>query len=213
MDIAALILVNLNKIFPKPKRPCSRIPDSEDLIIPTNPATIDYFETQLNGADVKYGRYHKHIDFQITFVGLVKEKEYMDRLQEYIFTKGMSDNVRFTGFLAGQGLSEEYEKADIFVSPTLKEGFGLTVLEAMSYGLPVVASNVGAIPELIENRINGLLVEPEDPELLARAIRELIDGLDLTEKVKSNIKPYLARFKTIEEQLNQFYSKVANLIA
>ena len=64
MDFAPVILANLNKIFAKPKRPCSRHPAPRELIIPTNPATIDYFETQLNGADVKYGRYHKHIDFQ-----------------------------------------------------------------------------------------------------------------------------------------------------
>jgi len=64
MDIATLILVNLNKIFPKPKRPCSRIPDSEDLIIATDPATIDYFENQVNGAKDKYSFYQKYIDFQ-----------------------------------------------------------------------------------------------------------------------------------------------------
>ncbi len=59
--------------------------------------------------------YIRH-DVEIVFVGLVKEMDYMDRLQEYILTKGIANKVRFTGFLTGQALSEEYEKADIFVS-------------------------------------------------------------------------------------------------
>jgi len=148
--------------------------------------------------------YIKH-DFEITFVGLVKEKEYMDRLQEYILAKGTADRVRFTGFLTGQELSEEYQKADIFVSPTLKEGFGLAVLEAMSYGLPVIATNVGAIPELIDDKANGLMVDPANPEMLSRAIWELIDGSDFAEKVKNNVKRHSAQFKTIEDQFAQFY--------
>ena len=64
MHIATRVLINLNKIFPKPKRPCSRIPDSENLIIATDPATIDYFENQVNGAKDKYSFYQKYIDFQ-----------------------------------------------------------------------------------------------------------------------------------------------------
>lgn len=64
MDIATFILINLNKIFPKPKRPCSRTPDPKNLIIATNPATVDYFEIQINGANDKYSFYHKYINFQ-----------------------------------------------------------------------------------------------------------------------------------------------------
>jgi len=147
-------------------------------------------------------------DFEITFVGLVKEKEYMDRLQEYILAKGMAGRVRFTGFLTGQELSKEYEKADIFVSPTLKEGFGLTVLEAMSYGLPVIASNVGAIPELVEDGVNGLLVEPEDPKMLSKAIREILEKPTFRKLFQNSAKERSAQFEAIEKQFDMFYNKV-----
>ncbi len=151
--------------------------------------------------------YIKH-DFAITLVGLVKEKEYMDRLQEYILTKGISDKVRFTGFLNGRELSEEYEKADIFVAPTLKEGFGMAVLEAMSYGLPIVASNVGAVCEVIEDRINGLLVEPENPELLSSGIHEILEKPILKEQLQKNAIKRSSQFETIDEQFEQFYQAV-----
>ena len=154
--------------------------------------------------------YIKH-DFEITFVGLVKEKEYMDQLQEYILTKEISDKIRFTGFLTGQELSEKYEKADIFVSPTLKEGFGLAVLEAMSYGLAVIASNVGAIPEIIEDRLSGLLVELKNSESLAGAILEMLENPTFKERLQENAIKRCLQFKTIDEQFEQFYETGRNL--
>ncbi len=65
MDIATLILTNLNRVFPKPKRPCSRNPNPRNLITPTDPVTIDYFETQIKKGNV-YARnlYLKHVDFK-----------------------------------------------------------------------------------------------------------------------------------------------------
>lgn len=65
--------------------------------------------------------------------------------------------------------------ADVFVHPAMDEGFGLVVVEAAAAGLPIVASNVGGIPEIIEHGVNGLLVPPGDPQALAAAIQELID--------------------------------------
>ncbi len=155
---------------------------------------------------------HIQQEFEITFVGLVKEKDYMDKLQEYVHTKGVSDKVRFTGFLSGRQLSEEYKRADIFVLPTLKEGFGMTVLEAMSYGLPVVASNVGAIPELVDDGVNGLLFEPENQGLLSGAILEILEKPRFRKQLQNNAKERSAQFETIEEQFDQFHKKIVDLI-
>jgi len=154
--------------------------------------------------------YIKH-DFEITFVGLVKEKEYMDRLQEYILTKGISDKVRFTGFLAGQELSEEYEKADIFVSPTLKEGFGLTVLEAMSHGLPVIASRIGGISEQITDGQEGFLVPPGDIKTLANKLGRIISDFQLQIKMGVLGRKSSMTLMTIDRSLEQFYNIVAIL--
>lgn len=64
MDIATLILTNLNKIFPKPKRPCSRTPDPKSLIIPNNPMTIDYFENQMNKGNMYCQKVYKYENFK-----------------------------------------------------------------------------------------------------------------------------------------------------
>ncbi|MCB1842310.1 MAG: glycosyltransferase family 4 protein, partial [Halioglobus sp.] len=59
---------------------------------------------------------------------------------------------------------------DVFVFPSLHEGLGSTLLDAMSFGLPIVATNVGGIPDIVTHGVNGLLIEPERPEALLAAI-------------------------------------------
>ena len=81
--------------------------------------------------------------------------------------------VRFLG--ARSDVDRILSAADFFVLPSDTEGLPLSVLEAMAHGLPIVASRVGGIPEIIETSEHGLLVPPGDSEALAEAIRSLID--------------------------------------
>jgi len=81
--------------------------------------------------------------------------------------------VRFLG--ARSDVDRILSAADFFVLPSDTEGLPLSVLEAMAHGLPIVASRVGGIPEIIETSDHGLLVPPGDSEALAEAIRSLID--------------------------------------
>ena len=71
--------------------------------------------------------------------------------------------------------AHKYLKAfDLFVLPSIKEGMPWTVLEAMAAGLPIVAAKVGGVPEMIENGKSGILVEPQNPQELAAAIKKII---------------------------------------
>lgn len=82
-------------------------------------------------------------------------------------------NVRFAGFVENV---EDYLAAfDLFVYPSLHEGLGSALLDAMAFGLPIVASRVGGIPEIVEDGVNGLLVTPERPDELASALVRLLD--------------------------------------
>ena len=71
---------------------------------------------------------------------------------------------------------------DIYVQPSLKEGFGYSVLEAMAAGLPIIASHVGGIPEMIKNNDNGFLLFPRDVEGLVKKITELLNNPSLGKK-------------------------------
>lgn len=86
---------------------------------------------------------------------------------------GVADRVVFLGQV--QDMSEFYGDLDIFAFPSLTEGLGVAVLEAMAMELPVVAAAVGGVPEIVSNREDGVLVPPADPTAMTAAIMELID--------------------------------------
>jgi glycosyltransferase involved in cell wall biosynthesis len=97
---------------------------------------------------------------------------YERELRELAQSLGLSDCVRFTGFLDPPWPA--YENADIVLVPSRTEPFGNVAVEAMSLSRPVVASRVGGLPEIVDDGRTGLLVEPDEPESLARAIEELL---------------------------------------
>ncbi len=92
---------------------------------------------------------------------------------------GVYSNFCFWGWMSHNNLLDLYSQADIFVMPSLIEAFGVTFLEAMACGVPVIGTRVGGIPEIIQHEYNGLLVEPNNVDELANAIIRLLleDGL------------------------------------
>ncbi|MGB5344836.1 MAG: glycosyltransferase family 4 protein [Woeseia sp.] len=82
-------------------------------------------------------------------------------------------NVEFTGYVSE--VDDYLSVFDVFVFPSLHEGLGSTLLDAMSFGLPIVATAVGGIPDIIEDGINGYLIKPEQPEALLDGVRRILD--------------------------------------
>lgn len=94
-------------------------------------------------------------------------------LEGLVAQRGLADAVTFAG--ERQDVPDCLAALDVFVLPSLNEGMGRALIEAMAAGRPVIASRVGGVPALIEERRNGLLVPPADPAALARALRELLE--------------------------------------
>lgn len=86
----------------------------------------------------------------------------------------LPDGATFHGLLGKEALARLYATASVFALPTLREAFGLSFLEAMSFALPVVATRIEAIPEIVADGETGSLVPPRDPPALAHAIGALL---------------------------------------
>lgn len=112
------------------------------------------------------------IDDSVFFI--IGDGELRPELEKMIQNKGLGGKV----FLLGQ-IHDAYKflpAFDVFVLPSVKEGFPWALIEAMSAKLPVIATDVGAIPEIIDDRKNGLLIKPEDPAGLADKIKEVLEN-------------------------------------
>ncbi len=98
-----------------------------------------------------------------------------EEIEETIRTLRLEEWVQITGFIPDEDLPALYQGADVFAFPSLYEGFGIPVLEALACGTPVVASNTSSLPEAAGEA--ALLVDPEDVEALAEALwRLLVDS-------------------------------------
>jgi glycosyltransferase involved in cell wall biosynthesis len=112
-------------------------------------------------------RKFRNAKFIIAGKGLSNE---MKKLVDYATKLGVEDNIVFTGYFPDKKLPRLYQAADIFAFSTFYENLPFAVLEALSTGLPVVTTNVGGIPEMIESGKNGFLVEPANSRELADRI-------------------------------------------
>ncbi|NWG13900.1 MAG: glycosyltransferase [Acidobacteria bacterium] len=107
---------------------------------------------------------------------VVGEGECRQELESLVEEKELASCFHFAGF---QNRPAYYMGSfDMFVLPSLSEGLSSAILTAMACSLPVIATNVGGIPELVVDGLNGLLVPPKDPVALAQAIRSLADDPD-----------------------------------
>jgi len=103
---------------------------------------------------------------------------YWGYLQARVRRHGLEKHVRFAGVLPHSELVAIYQRADLVVNPSLSESFGISVIEGMACGVPVVATGVGGMRDTVLEGVTGLLVDPEQPELLAGAMKSILGDRD-----------------------------------
>ncbi len=125
---------------------------------------------------------------------LVGDGELRPAIEREIESRGIGDCVHMAG--KRTDISALLAGADIFVLPSKREGFPVSVLEAMASGLPVIATKVGGIPEVIKDGENGLLVPPGDPVGLSKAIARLVSNPAFGAELGARAR------KTVEEEFS-----------
>ena len=148
-------------------------------------------------------------DFHVHFVGAPTAEVSEGCMQQEIECRGIQKVVTYHGRQYGADKEKRFAEVDCFVHPTLDDCFPLVILEAMQHSLPVIATPVGAIPDMVIEGKSGMLVPTNDAQALANAILEIIRNPDLIVKMGSCGKlRYQERFTT-----NQFEETLLSVLS
>lgn len=110
---------------------------------------------------------------------------YKKMLEDLVKELKMSDRIRFLDY-SEKELPRQFKACDIFIRPSLSEGQGISFLEGMAAGLPVIATPVGGIPDFLKDGETGLMVEPRSPRLIAFQAQKLVSDRVLRDKITIN---------------------------
>ncbi len=151
------------------------------------------------------------VDLRLTIVDEMTpgDSYALDLIQKY----GLEDMVTFTGRLTTEELISQYSAAEIAVTPSVYEGFGLPAAEAMACNLPVVVTKAGALPEVVKDGETGIIVPPQSPYALAQAIKRLLEDEPLRQRMGRQGRERVERRFSWEQAARQIldvYEEVRN---
>ena len=152
---------------------------------------------------------NNNINAKLFLVGAGEEE---NKLKEYISELNLKQHVVFLGYKTNP--QAFIRKADLLVLPSSEEGFGRVLLEAMDVGIPVIGTRIGGIPEVIENEINGLLVNYGDVDNLKQSIIAILKDESLRLRIiQGGYKTINSRFrnKTYQKELENVYDTLLGI--
>jgi glycosyltransferase involved in cell wall biosynthesis len=135
--------------------------------------------------------YEKMPDAKLILVGDGEEREHLETLTDNL---GIRECVEFAGRVPHERVQDYMNQAEVFVLPSLSEGFPVTILEAMACGLPVVATRVGGLPDVIEDGVHGYLVRTKESNEIAETLLKLLQDEQLWETIS----------KTNKQKINEY---------
>lgn len=134
----------------------------------------------------------------------------LEKMKKKASECGVDDLTIFTG--KRDDVPEILSCIDVFVMPSIAEGFGNAIVEAMSMEKPVVGTRIGGIPEIIKDGVNGIIVPPEDPQALAKAIKDVIVNKPSTLKMLKQAKEDALSKFTIQGTARKWESLYRSLL-
>ncbi len=138
------------------------------------------------------------------------DHRYQEKLHEIVQMRGLQRCVTFSGFQ--KNVMEYVAAFDVFVLPSVLEGFGIVLLEAMALKKPIVASRVGGIPEVVEDGVTGLLVPPGDPKSLARVLVRLLRDPPTRFRMGQAGRQRLENYFTLEQTMAKLQGLYRSLV-
>jgi glycosyltransferase involved in cell wall biosynthesis len=150
----------------------------------------------------------KEKQFKIIFAGEVARNDYGEKFQQLVRDRQWCQHI---GFLSREQLRTQLATASFVVLPTLEDNCPMVVLEAMAAGVPVLASKVGGVPDLIEPEKNGLFCDPSRPESFREGVERILADRQWTQQLAANAQAEaLRRFhpRVIAEQHLEIYRDV-----
>lgn len=152
------------------------------------------------------------LPWRLTIAGsLSRDSETVDQLRKQIDRAGLSMRITLAGALSNEELAKLYASVDLFVLASRFEGYGMAISEATTYGLPVISTTAGAIPETLRPG-TGLLVPPDDVEALSAALRQLIEQPSERQRLGAAARDAARSFPTWRES-GELFSKALEAIA
>jgi mannosyltransferase len=144
----------------------------------------------------------KNPDWSVIIVGEITPDQtpFFEEQQQKIKTAGLAGQFIFTGKQPFERIPELFQAMSIITALSRNEGFGLTVLEAMSSGVPVIASTAGAWPEIINSTQTGRIVPIADVAATSRALNELINDSDTLEAMALQARQKVIDCYTVEQE-------------
>lgn len=155
---------------------------------------------------------NKGITYTLEAIKILKDQGYniiyihigtgdaLEELQAQVEQSNLEDTVYFAGFQEAKPVLSAF---DILVFSSIKEGLPYVPIEAGYAGVPVVATRVGGIPEIVSDKESGLLVDPKHPEQTAQAIQDLIDNSDKRESYAQSLKHKVMDTFSIETMIDK----------
>jgi len=146
-------------------------------------------------------------DYQLEMIG-GGSPAYISELKTIAVTSNVSDKIHWHGLISHWQMAEIFSKAKLLVFPSKMDTSPNIVAEAMVSGLPVIASNVGGIPDMISHNHTGYLVEKPDPQLIYSALKTVLQNNDLYTRISQNaLKTARSRFSeshNVEKVINAY---------
>lgn len=152
----------------------------------------------------------RDLDLKLIICGDGSERK---KLENMVIDLNLKDKVFFLGDIAHNNLPKYVACADIFIRPSLAEGFGIVFLEAMAGGLAIIGTPVGGIPDFLKNKETGLICEPGNPKDIAEKIKILINDKLLAQKLIENgfnLVKNEYNWDIISQRVRNLYSKAIN---